>query len=357
LQAIFFFVTVHALFHAMKTRLKGIYKKSSFKVICGVCLGFLLLLNLIMIFQWWQLRAVLSGPNGDGQILSQLTKSQNYLTMFGSDLNEIREFLLLPTHDYNFNEDSEIPETTELDEGATLYQWLQKIGELQAAEKTFAFNKDLVQQSFAKRDWTRLGLVLEENSLDEEVSWKFKGATSPGLELVNLNLSLSGFSGACLLDGAGPRNDGMSLGDGEAFLKWFNALLDNPVYQKNLEQAQKSYLQVQEALASPAFQELLQSRALQIEAESDCSLGYFSNLIRDEHGPVLRIVFERIFDKPAVLKLQLMRRMEGAEDKNLLDGAGLVETVIEIFGKDIDWRSPQVIESEEKINLLKAVIE
>ncbi|MFT7184083.1 MAG: hypothetical protein ACI9QC_000414 [Oceanicoccus sp.] len=113
--------------------------------ILGGFLGFLLLFQMV---QFYQLRDKLQFIDGlqesQSTVVEQVSLSQNYLSQFATDLNQIREFLLLPESDYDFSELGELStEEVELDLTTQLFELVEALG---AAEKNeAAYNVRLVE--------------------------------------------------------------------------------------------------------------------------------------------------------------------------------------------------------------------
>ena len=71
-----------------------------------------LLLFLLIAMQLWQgykfkhTLALFDSLGGDkNQVIEELSKTRSYVKEFGSDMNEIRKFLLLPTKEYVFDKE------------------------------------------------------------------------------------------------------------------------------------------------------------------------------------------------------------------------------------------------------------
>jgi hypothetical protein len=123
-------------------------KASAFSVRIGYVLGgFLGFLLLFQMIQFYQLRDKLQFLDGlqesQSSVVEQVSLSQNYLTQFATDLNQIREFLLLPESDYDFSELGEAAvEEEEADLTTQIFELVDALGA--AEQNAVAYDSRLI---------------------------------------------------------------------------------------------------------------------------------------------------------------------------------------------------------------------
>lgn len=117
---------------------------------CGVCkkiaAGLLALLMLFLVVQVFNLKNQVSDLKESSE---QANKAATYITDFGTDLNEIRELLLLPTKNYSFTEENSSSDETE--EDSVIADMFTYIDQLKISKKITA-NMQILDEYFASAE-------------------------------------------------------------------------------------------------------------------------------------------------------------------------------------------------------------
>ena len=158
--------------------------------VLGGALGFLLLFQMI---QFYELRSKLnfidSLQDSQTKVVEQISLSQNYLTQFATDLNQIREFLLLPSTDYDFsglNEDL----VFENDDDITteIFDLITVLGEAEERESIYQNKKAEILEAIP-RDLE--GVTLSEEETLDGYEWTFTRDENE-IDILNISLSYEG---------------------------------------------------------------------------------------------------------------------------------------------------------------------
>lgn len=177
-----------------KKKSKKSPRASAFSVrlgyVLGGAIGFLLLFQMI---QFYELRSKLnfidSLQDSQTKVIEQVSLSQSYLTQFSSDLNQIREFLLLPTTDYDFSgiEDELVFEEEE-DLTTQIFDLVTVLGESEERDAVYESKKAEILDAIP-RDME--GVTLTESETLEGYEWVYTRDNN-GVEILKISLSYGG---------------------------------------------------------------------------------------------------------------------------------------------------------------------
>lgn len=158
--------------------------------------GFLGLLLLFQMLQLYELRSKLQFIDGlqesQSAVLEQVGVSQSYLTQFAMDLNQIREFLLLPATDYDFSGLSEVEaEAAEPDLTVQIFDFVEALGTAEAKAELYEARSTALRDYFSvSEDLINKGVSFNAAGVEgmEGLEWNVVDEAT-GTELLSLVLS------------------------------------------------------------------------------------------------------------------------------------------------------------------------
>ena len=123
--------------------------------------------------------------DNNSKVIGEMSVAKSYLTDFGSDLNQIREYLLLPTSEYDFGALGDVDfEEAEEDLTTLVFQLVSRLADYEESEAVYEENLVAVKELFADGMWTEAGLRVDGFTVyDDSLS---------GMEVLDLDLDLTG---------------------------------------------------------------------------------------------------------------------------------------------------------------------
>lgn len=156
--------------------------------------GMVLLAALVLTQMWqtYKLRHSLdfidSLESNNTKVIQEMELAKNYLTDFGSDLNQIREYLLLPSNSYDFAElgdlDFDDDAAEEEDLSSLVFEFVGQLGEYEK-------NQELYEANLAAFNTFMVDGIWLENQLAVD-GYTVTDSTLNGVELLNAQLELDG---------------------------------------------------------------------------------------------------------------------------------------------------------------------
>ncbi len=111
-----------------------------------------------------QLAFIDSLEKNNSQVIEELGLASEYLTEFGGDLNQIRQFLLLPTSDYNFSNLGDVDFEEDEDVTALVFKFVDTLAEYTVNEERYQGNLEVLEVFMEDPIWSENGLYLEGGS-------------------------------------------------------------------------------------------------------------------------------------------------------------------------------------------------
>ncbi len=168
-------------------------------------LGLLLLNQTIQFYRYKdELAFIDSLEERNSEVIQEVSQSKEYLSSFGEDLNSIREFLLLPTKDYDFGEGDEVilsEEDTEEDLTTQLFTFVEKLGTYEKNQDRYESNLSTFQAALSDGFWASKGLSVDSGQqTSEAMVFSFKDSTLNNVEVFAVELGYDGIFSVDSLD-------------------------------------------------------------------------------------------------------------------------------------------------------------
>lgn len=319
---------------------KNVQTKESLKKLGYMFLGLLLAVNTIQLVRFGDIVERVDRYNQG--VIDELGGFRGDVASFGSDLNEIREFLLLPTKDYSFlPKEQQTEETGEPKASRTetaLFTFMEQITDEQNAgvnkEKAMAFAIALHDDSAFVENLTSDGLAIgkvETNDLAS--SFKVNDAQGNGIFAINVDLKKVTVSVQSSL-GKYQIKDQTQEGVKKELLTYFETSKDQAIKMKTLLNEQKEGIKA--IRENNDVKSILSQKKATIEEaeESDDAISY----------PILNS------DKEKVMAIEIQRK-DGAikfDEKSYASATELLQPLLDTL-KNTEMSSAQ----EQLINSRK----
>lgn len=236
-----------------------------------LALGLLILNQTIQFYRMKDEIAFLDSlQESNSEVIQDINKSKEYLSSFGEDLNGIRQFLLLPTKNYDFGEGDQavmLSEEEEEDLTTQLFTYVEKLGTYEKNQERYEANLATVQTSLKEAYWKEKGLSVDSGSATSEAMvYSFKDPALNNVELFSLSVGYDGLLSVESLDEKWEIEDEESA---ENSLKELKALVDGNVDElraqvTTLETARASAASM---VSSAAVTEVLASKGMSVSTE------------------------------------------------------------------------------------------
>lgn len=305
-----------------------------------VLLGILIVNQTVQFYRYKDELALLDTLDTQNSALIQdLSQSQELLSTFGQDLNDIRSFLLLPTKEYevgDLNESVLLAEDEEESLTVQLFTYVEKLGTYEENQERYEANRALFTAALAESYWVERGLVVDaagQESADALV-FSFRDPALDNTLLFAVELGYDGIFSLSALDEDWVFEDSTS---GEQVLKDLKAYVDT-----GLDALRDQYVTLQSMraeaaalLVAPAVQEVLEIQGLSVSTELNSSDKYYYE-IKDKDARALARLYIDKQRMEMVLKL-LEAQGEYAEETVLDENA--VTVLVDAFQNGLDVRT------------------
>jgi hypothetical protein len=299
-------------------------------------LGVFAIAVIVQMQQVWQMRDRLevidSLGDNNTKVIEEMGLAKSFLMGFGADLNEIREFLLLPTRDYNFGDLGGV----EFEEGGEdtltmqVFELISALADYETNQERYAENLEDIKEYFASEFWSANSLRVDGFRVYDDLH--------EGMELLNLVLNLDGtfeaefYDGPLEIEGTGSATEVIAVLDAYfGGVDGLRALID----QVN---ANRVYLR-DEVFVSEEFVAFLEEKGAVISQEQEEDKAYYWNLSNGD----------------GVLVAQVKVSKEDGEIVILVDGE-LSEFVISALG-DLDFRTALEVLVDESADELRELMQ
>ncbi len=162
-----------------------------------LALGLLLLNQTIQFYRFKDDLAFIDGlANQNTDVLQDISKSKEYLSSFGDDLNSIRQYLLLPTKDYSFGDLGQEVQLSEEDQEENittqLFTFVEKLGTYEQNQERYEANLVAFQTELGDVYWNDKGLTIETMQGSDAMVFEFKDPALDNTELFSVDLGYDG---------------------------------------------------------------------------------------------------------------------------------------------------------------------
>jgi|GEM_PF-2310114 len=317
----------------------------------------LLILGLLLLYQTVQfyrlkdsLAFIDSLEERNSSVIQEVNQSQDYLSSFGQDLNDIRKFLLLPTKEYSFGDldgKVELSEETEEDLTTMLFTYVEKLGTYEQNQERYEANLGVFQIALADGYWNEKSLSVDNAGQTgaEGMIFSFKDTTLDGSELFSVELGYDGLFSVKSLD------EGWSFEDSEVAentVKELKTFVDS-----NLEalRGQVEALETGRAtavglLASQVVQDVLAQKGITVSTELSSSGKYYYEFKNSDAEALAKLSISK---EDAKLTLSLLEVMGDYENELTLSADGEA-ALADALSNGVDSRSAneKLVDEHEK---------
>lgn len=271
-------------------------------------------------------------------VLQELDQGKSYLSSFGQDLNEIRQFLLLPTKEYSFEEEGEVEMASEEEDlTVLLFSYVEKLGEYEENQKKYESNLAAVQTAWVETYWAEHSLTVDANGnfTDDSVDFVFLDGTLGGMDIFTVSLGYDGAFTVYTFDGSLDLSDKEDANTTIADLKAYTEgeLLE---VRAQVAKINESRATLAGLLSSAAVQDTLIQKSLTVGAELASREEYATPILNASHDRVAQI---KLSKEDASLTLVLEVVTEGYETELELTGDTAESTLVTALLDGVDSRT------------------
>lgn len=326
--------------------------------------GFTFVLAALLLFQvvqFYQFRERIQFIDGlverNEMVLSDVDKGKEYLSSFGADLNEIRQFLLLPTKEYDFNDLMGVTLASD-EEGQDLntemFDFVSSLGTYEKNQALYAANLAALQADLGSSVWTDAGLTLETatgKESEEHIEFVFTDATLNGQALLKIDLGYDGLFSVPLF------YNKVELSTADSWPEVFATIQD---YLKKelpdlrvLAQTVNGQREVLKGiLASEAVQGVLQAKGMALSGEQENEEQYFYQLRNSQLSALGEFT---VLKKDGSLHFSVEEPVQEGFDGVTLDGTAS-DALLEALNTQVDARTDAQKQLDDKKADLAAVM-
>lgn len=280
--------------HRFKKLLKKNEKISMVQAVILGILGLFAVLVLLQMQQVWQmhdrLEVIDSLGDNNTKVIEEMGQAKNFLVSFGSDLNEIREALSLPTKEYHFGDlgdveldDAEVSKADDLT--VQVFELISSLGDYEVSVKRYDENLAAIKDYFAGDFWVANGLSVD--------GFRVYDDKHEGMELLNVTLPLNGvfevevYDGVMEIEGAGSAQEVIAALNG-----YFGGIDELRALIDKVNAARKDF--VQNVFVGEDFNTVLAQKGLVISEESEEDKSYYWNLTNGDSSVTLKIFVSKL---------------------------------------------------------------
>jgi hypothetical protein len=184
---------------ASTEKLKKLVSRQRLQTLFTFALGALLLFQMVQFYQFRQRLAFIDDLyDRNANVLTDLNKGKEYLSNFGADLNQIRQFLLLPTKSYDFSDMDTVDLASDesgADLNTELFDFVGSLGKYEQNEALYAANLTAVKTGITDPAWAASGLTLvsaDGQASEDRMEFSFTDASLGGATVLKVDLSYDG---------------------------------------------------------------------------------------------------------------------------------------------------------------------
>ncbi|HAU39862.1 TPA: hypothetical protein DCW56_02900 [Candidatus Peregrinibacteria bacterium] len=234
----------------------------------------LVVMGLVLWQMSMQISALESQINDITQTTDQAFLATGYISDFGTDINEIRELLLLPTKDYSLI-DEENTETDEEDEVITnMFKYISDVSDsIRASQVIFELD------TFFNSAETK-ALLAEKGLSREEGNYLIKDASS--IKIIEISVSDSGYCNIETYFGEVITTEGTSA---EAISEFENTINNLDSIKEKINKVESARATLKTILyESGAAHDALTAKGMWTDTETDGELSFDYNLVNQDQA-------------------------------------------------------------------------
>lgn len=321
-------------------------------------LGALLLFQMVQFYQFRErLKFIDDLYDRDSEVMSDLNTGKDYLSSFGSDLNEIRQFLLLPTKDYDFSslEDVDLAsEDTETDLNTQLFDFVSSLGKYEQNQALYESNLAALKTGLTDPLWAASGLTLvsaEGSALDDRMEYSFTDASVGGTAVLKIDLGYDGLFSAPLYYREVELTDRSSWDSVFADLKQF---VDEDLGELRtaVSTVNAARTSLQTLLDTPEVQDVLKNKAMALSGEQENEESFFYQL---RNSQLVALGEFAVYKKDGRMEFTVEEPMDESFDGLTLDGTAS-GTLLDALNNQVDARTDAQKKLDEKKRELASIM-
>lgn len=317
----------------------------------------ILVLGLVLLYQTVQfyrlkdsLAFIDSLEERNSDVIQDVSQSQEYLSSFGQDLNDIRKFLLLPTKDYSFGDlgqEVELSEETEEDITTMLFTYVEKLGTYEQNQERYEANLGAFQTALTDAYWGGKGLSVNSagEAGSEGMVFSFKDPALNGVELFSVELGYDGLFSVESLDASWSFDD-REMADNT--VKELKALVDSDLEEirEQVKLLEASRSAATTLISAQAAKDALAQKGITMSTELNSPKEYYYEFKNLDAESLAKLAISK---EDGALTLTLVEPVEGY-DSELSLGADGVEALVDALLNGVDSRSARekLVEEKEK---------
>lgn len=317
----------------------------------------MLVLGLVLLYQTVQfyrlkdsLAFIDSLEERNSDVIQDVSQSQEYLSSFGQDLNDIRKFLLLPTKDYSFGDlgqEVELSEENEEDLTTSLFTYVEKLGTYEQNQERYEANLGAFQTALTDTYWSGKGLSVNSagEAGSEGMVFSFKDSTLNGVELFSVELGYDGLFSIESLDASWSFDDREVA---ENTVKELKALVDSDLEEirEQVKALEASRSAATTLISAQAAKDALAQKGITVSTELNSPKEYYYEFKNLDAESLAKLAISK---EDGALTLTLVEPVEGY-DSELSLGADGVEALVDALLNGVDSRSARekLVEEKEK---------
>ncbi len=335
-------------------KLKKLVNRQRLQNVFTFALGGLLLFQMVQFYQFRERLAFIDDLyDRNTTVLTDLNKGKEYLSSFGGDLNEIRQFLLLPTKEYDFSDMDSVDLASDdtVDLNTQLFDFVSSLGKYEQNEALYEANLVAVKASLTDPVWAASGLTLvseDGQALDDRMEFSFMDASLGGATILKVDLGYDGLFGVPLYYREVELTDRSEWApvfeDVQEFLK--EDLADLRLSVTAVNTARES---LKTLLASTEVQKVLKDKEMALSGEQENDETYFYQI---RNSQLAALGAFTVFKKDGRMEFSVDAPADEDFDVLILDGTASVD-LLAALQSEVDART----DSQKKLQEKKAEME
>lgn len=338
---------------ASAEKLKKLVSRQRVQTVFTFALGAVLLFQMVQFYQFRQRLAFIDDLyDRNTNVLTDLNKGKEYLSSFGADLNQIRQFLLLPTKSYDFSDMVDLAsDSSGPDLNTELFDFVGSLGKYEQNEALYAANLIAVKAGLTDPAWAAAGLSLvsaEGQALDDRMEFSFTDASLGEATVLKVDLGYDGLFTVPLyyreVDLADRSSWSSVFADVQSFLKNDLAELRTSVQTVNTARASLKTL-----LASTELAQVLKDKDMALSGEQENEETFFYQL---RNSQLVALGEFSVSKQDGGMKFSIDASVDEGFDSLLLDGTASADLLAALRDK-VDART----DTQKKLDEKKAEME
>lgn len=343
---------------ASAEKLKKLVSRQRVQTVFTFALGAVLLFQMVQFYQFRErLRFIDDLYDRNANVLTDLNKGKEYLSSFGDDLNQIRQFLLLPTKSYDFSDMDTVDlasDNSGPDLNTELFDFVGSLGKYEQNEALYAANLTAVKAGVTDPVWTASGLSLvsaDGRALDDRMEFSFTDASLGGATVLKVDLGYDGLFSVPLyyreVNLADRSSWSSVFADAQSFLTNDLAALRTSVQMVNAARESLKTL-----LASTELEQVLKDKAMALSGEQESEETFFYQL---RNSQLVALGEFSVSKKDGGMKFSVDASVDDSFDPLTLDGTASADLLAALRDK-VDARTDTQKKLDEKKTEMEGIM-